>query len=94
MYLSELFLEKLDKDYTKKSVLNAVISCNQEFMEKVNLIGNEGKISFKDMILNRNEQAELLDFIDVFREFQDVLSNEETDELIIFRIVKELINNG
>lgn len=90
-YLSELFLENLNGDFSRQAVLRALGKCNDEILKRMGtyscarrLIGcffNKEKQTRK---LSRQMTQELVDFWDVYGEFDTMLRpNVERNYLIL-----------
>ena len=73
MYLSELFLEEVDRDYSADSIKNAVKICDDEV-----------KVRSEELPI-----AELLDFWDVYKEFRGMLDQQEMESFEIIRMGAE-----
>lgn len=96
MYLSEQFLDKVGCDFSKKSVRQALMSCELEFRKWYGDRGwekgeGEEKLFFK----NRRESvetterfSELMDFWEVFREFSPLFTGEEKEGFFLLRAVR------
>lgn len=80
VYLSELFLENLNGDFSRQTVIRALEKCNDEMLKRIgaypcakNLIiylFNRGKQTWK---LPKQITQELVDFWDVYGEFDTML---------------------
>lgn len=80
VYLSELFLENLNGDFSRQAVLRALEKCNDEILKRIGtyscargLIGyffNKGEQTRK---LSKQMTQELVDFWDVYGEFDPML---------------------
>lgn len=76
-YLSELFLENLNGDFSRQAVLRALEKCNDEVLKRMGAYPcTRGLI---DYLFNRGKQTrklskqELVDFWDVYGEFDHML---------------------
>lgn len=85
MYLSELFLIELHEDYSIMAVQNAVHKCNSEFINRVS-IGKRLGISN----LSAYKQ-ELLDFNDVYKEFDKELDCLGIKQFFIIQQLQSII---
>lgn len=70
MYLSEMFLDAIHRDYSPDSIKRAVKICNDEIVMRENEIA----------------LAELLDFWDVYKEFGAILDLQEMREFELIRM--------
>ena len=75
-YLSELFLENLNGDFSRQAVLRALEKCNDEIRRRMGahpctrgLIGNFFNSGKQTRKLSRQMEQELVDFWDVSGEF-------------------------
>ena len=66
-YLSELFLETLDGDYSKESVNRAVMACNAEY----------------ELRTTEVPKKELKDFWEVYREFDNFRSEDPAPLIVV-----------
>lgn len=67
VYLSELFLGVLNGDYSYKSLYKALKKCNKEFLKRL----SKDKLSCKQCLSCYKQ--ELIDFRDVYNEFDEEL---------------------
>lgn len=81
LYLSELFLEELNGDFSLEAILSALRKCDAEVIHKSKLhsYGNVKFLRlFKKLGIKRRVpkyiQQEFLDFWDVYKEFDDMLT--------------------
>ncbi len=79
-YLSELFLENLNGDFSRQAVLRALEKCNDEIRKRmgaypcaIGLIGNFFNNEKQTRKLSRQMTQELVDFWDVYGEFDYML---------------------
>ena len=79
-YLSELFLENLNGDFSRKAVLRALEKCNDEIQKRMGaypcargLIGNFFNSGKQTRKLSKQMTQELVDFWDVYGEFDYML---------------------
>ncbi|MCI8410821.1 MAG: hypothetical protein HFJ09_16425 [Lachnospiraceae bacterium] len=81
LYLSELFLETLNGDFSLNAVLKALGKCDEKVFQCTGVYGCVKKflkrrfgISESKMKMLRNMQQEIWDFWDVYGEFDDMLT--------------------
>ena len=79
-YLSELFLENLNGDFSRQAVLRAWEKCNDEIRKRmgaypcaIGLIGNFFNSGKQTRKLSKQMTQELVDFWDVYGEFDYML---------------------
>ena len=79
-YLSELFLENLNGDFSRQAVLRALEKCNDEIQKRMGaypcargLIGNIFNRGKQTRKLPRQITQQLVDFWDVYGEFDNML---------------------
>ncbi len=94
-YLSELFLENLNGDFSRQAVLKALGKCNDEIQKRMGaypctrgLIGNffnRGKQSRK---LSRQMMQELVVFWDVYGEFDNMFRPSTKRNYVILEMFK------
>ena len=79
-YLSELFLENLNGDFSRQAVLRALEKCNDEIQKRMGaypyvrgLIGNFFNREKHTRKLSRQMTQELVDFWDVYGKFDNML---------------------
>lgn len=95
MYLSELFLKKLNGDCSRKAVLKALRKCNNEMLQRLRTCPCAGEII--DCILNGVEapkqvKREFADFWDVYSEFDNMLTPKMKRNYLILQIAEAYIN--
>lgn len=79
-YLSELFLNILGEDYSEKSVEKAVMQCNDELLSRFahcNICS----------IIPCFMQQEMIDFIDVYSEFDELVNVNLKSSLLILNSI-------
>lgn len=81
MYLSELFLEKLNGDFSRKAVLRALEKCNDEMLQRLGtyqcageLIGYFFNEEGQQQNVSKRIKQEFGDFWDVYGELDDMLT--------------------
>jgi len=92
MYLSELFLQELNQDYSAVSVRKALYLCNEEIARRLGPVGDlkakcREYFGYEQETDENREFAELADFWDIYKEFDHILSLRETEELLIMKLV-------
>lgn len=82
-YLSELFLEKLNEDFSQKAVLRAFEKCNDEILKRLEnyqyaeeLVAVFCKKDDRKQEVSKEMRQEFMDFRDVCREFNDFFMPE------------------
>lgn len=81
LYLSEIFLETLNGDFSLKAVLKALKKCDEKVTQRTGVYGRvrkfmEQKFGVFEVNLKvpRNMRQEFWDFWDVYGEFDDMLT--------------------
>lgn len=81
LYLSELFLETLNGDFSLKAVLKALRKCDEKVFQWTGVCGRIGMFMKQRwgglgllVKVPRNMRQEFWDFWDVYREFDDMLT--------------------
>lgn len=81
LYLSEIFLETLNGDFSLKAVLKALKKCDERVSKRTGVYGRVRKcmkqrfgIYGRNLQVPRNMQQEFWDFWDVYGEFDDMLT--------------------
>ncbi|MGL6200003.1 MAG: hypothetical protein ACRC3H_13830 [Lachnospiraceae bacterium] len=92
MYLSELFLIEVNNEYTEESVRKALYKCNNELISRLGPIDDLKKICREYFGYGQDEGrnelfAELMDFWDVYKEFDYLLSLNESKKLLIMKLI-------
>lgn len=94
IYLSELFLEKLNGDFSRKAVLRALEKCNDEILQRMGtyrcarelidyfIYGEKQKRKISKQI-----KQELVDFWDVYSEFDDMLKPSIKKNYLILQMI-------
>lgn len=77
-YLSEVFLETLDENFTKESVLRAVEACEREFNSR------------SEDLEQAASHKELLDFWDVYREFDELFQEQERASFQLLHVIRKV----
>lgn len=94
MYLSELFLEKLNEDFSQKAVFRALEKCNDEMHKRLENYQCTGELI--DVIFKKDGQKqeaykrmwqEFMDFWDVCREFNDMFTPEMRKNYLILQMI-------
>ncbi len=86
VYLSELFLKKLNGDFSRRAVLKALKKCNDEILQRVKTCQCSG--DFICFFFSREGQKqELADFWDVYSEFDDMLRPEVKKTYLILQMI-------
>lgn len=80
-YLPELFLNKLNGDFSQKAVLRALEKCNDEMLQRLGsyqcareLIEYCFNTYSEQRIIPKQLKQEFMDFWDVYGEFDEMLS--------------------
>lgn len=82
MYLSELFLGGLGGDYSIKSLKKALSMCNKEFLKRL----SKEKLNCKQCLSCYKQ--ELLDFYDVYSEFDEELDFSFKNKFFILQQIQ------
>lgn len=93
-YLSELFLESLNGDFSRKAVLKALEKCNDEILKRMHIYPcAKGvidtffcRVKQKKRISNQIRQ-ELIDFWDVYSEFDNMFQSSTKKEYLILQMI-------
>ena len=93
-YLSELFLENLNGDFSHQAVLRALEKCNDEIRKRIGaypyaraLIGNFFNRGKQTRKLSREMAQELVDFWDVYGEFDNMLKPSAKRNYLILQML-------
>ena len=93
-YLSELFLENLNGDFSRQAVLRALEKCNDEIRKRMSaypctrgLIGNFFNRGKQTRKLPRQITQELVDFWDVYGEFDNMLRPSAKRNYLILQML-------
>lgn len=97
MYLAELFLKTLDGKYDPVTAQAALETCNRELCERMDGIVDEidclhyfFNTDANDEIISPNDRyQELIDFWDVYRGFDEEISEEVQKNMWILQMVYE-----
>lgn len=94
LYLSELFLETLNGDFSLEAVLKALKRCDEEILHKLDGCGFVNRLfkAFRRMLglkkeIHPNMQQGLLDFWDVYGEFDNMLSPGMKKKYFVLRMI-------
>lgn len=89
VYLSELFLDELNEDFSANSVMNALWKCNNELLLRLSKgIESEHLINYlfcKKKYLPSYIEQEFTDFIDVYIEFDNIIEPYQKSKLLILQ---------
>ena len=72
-YLSELFLENLNGDFSRLAVLRALEKCNDEVLKRMGTYPCTKWAEKQTKKLSKQIMQELVDFWDVYGEFDNML---------------------
>ncbi|MEY8236915.1 hypothetical protein AALA36_14500 [Lachnospiraceae bacterium 66-29] len=94
-YLSELFLENLNGDFSRQAVLRALEKCNDEIQKRMGaypcdrgwLISNFFNRGKQTRKLSRQITQELVDFWDVYGEFDNMLRPSAKKNYLILQML-------
>lgn len=89
-YLSELFLENLDGDFSRQAVLTALEKCNDEMLKRRGIYScarNLNGYFFNKGKQTRQIEQELLDFWDVYGEFDHMFRPNVKRNYLILQMV-------
>lgn len=93
-YLSELFLENLNGDFSRQAVLRALEKCNDEIRKRMGaypcargLIGNFFNSGKQTRKLSRQMTQELVDFWDVYGKFDNMLRPSAKRNYLILQML-------
>lgn len=92
-YLSELFLENLDGDFSRKAVLRALEKCNDEILQRMNAYHYAREIidyfyeENQKLKISKQIKQELVDFWDVYSEFDNMLKPNIKKNYLILQII-------
>ncbi len=94
LYLSELFLKTLNRDFSLEAVLKALSKCDNEVLQKLKVYRYVSMINRQlprrlglIRIVVENIQQEIYDFLDVYEEFDDMLTLEMKKKYFILQII-------
>ena len=92
IYLSELFLEALDGNFCLEAVLKVLKKCDEQILCRLKLFGGAEKNSILqsgvgDIKIPGYMQQEYLDFWDVYKEFDNMLSMEMKKNYFILQVI-------
>ena len=97
MYLSELFLQELDETYSLGSVMKALNVCNKELCSRTE---NDVGATHTDIWDKEGEKGELtelgyelMDFWDVYKEFDLLMEKGRKEVLKILDLVRSITSN-
>lgn len=100
MYLSELFLQKLENGTESENVINALKACNIQFCNEMDVKEGDGIPS--DLLLSVDAQGkvaglnrkgqELLDFWDAYKEFDGIIPEEKKEKMSVVHAAIALRN--
>lgn len=89
LYLSELFLEKLNGDFSNKAVIRAVENCNDEILKRMSTYPFARDLI--DYFFYGKEQKqikqELGDFRDVYHEFDKLIKPNIKKNYLILQVI-------
>lgn len=93
-YLSELFLKELNGDFSRKAVLKALDKCNDEILQRMATYHSARELIdyffYKEKqrrkVSNQVKQ-ELVDFWDVYGEFDDMLKLSIKKNYLILQMI-------
>lgn len=93
-YLSELFLEKLNGDFSHKAVLRALKKCDDEILKRMGTLSCAGELISRFIYrekqkrkISKQIEQELADFWDVYGEFDDMLKPTAKRNYLILRMI-------
>lgn len=100
MYLSELFLQKLENEMESDNVLNALEACNIQFCREMDVKEGDGipsdllfSVDSQGNIARLNKKGqELLDFWDAYKEFDGKIPEEKKDKMSVVHAAIALRN--
>lgn len=97
MYLSKLFLEVLDGCYTKEAVKKALAGCSREMLRRMGSFEDETRLETVFFTSDDGKDTteafeEIMDFWDVYSEFDEYLLPEERKEFPILQTVYEAVS--
>lgn len=99
MYLSELFLQHMGSDMTQKKAMIALEECNGQICREMDW--KNGQEISASLFLCRNKEGEItgvnkkgqeiLDFWDVYKEFDDAVPEEIKDKMLLLEAVAVIL---
>jgi len=93
LYLSELFLQKLNGDFSRKAVIMALEKCNDDILQRLGTYGLAGELigcfinGGREKQVSSKIKQEISDLLDVYGEFDDMITSKMKRDYLILQII-------